>query len=706
MCMSNCFRNARPGKVHWGCVLLLLLNTTLMAAGPDPEGLVLYLPCEDAQNPIDASFDPTTPVVEGSLGLADGQFGTNGLAFDGNNANRIAVTHAPKLEGMSTLTIEAWALPQNIASHEGMCIVSKRNANQDGDAYNLFIWTGQIVEARVNAGGAVNSTTALQDNTWYHIAYVFDAQANAGEQTKIYINGVLENSGDHTASTAQGSNGGGAPVWIGELDAARNFPWDGVLDEIGIWNIALTDEDINLLMTQSKMQLLRGDLAWNPIPADGADEVLITTDLAWAPGEYAVTHNVYFGPSWEDVNTADPTALIAEGLARDVNSVDVGELEFGQTYYWRVDEVNGAPDFAVIEGDIWSFTAERFAYAIENVVATSNATYEASAAPENTVNGSGLNADDQHSTVAGDMFLGVPGADPIYLQYEFDGIYKLHEMLVWNYNVQFEPMLGFGLKDITVEYSTNGADWTVLGDVQLAQATARTDYAANTAVDFGGAAVKYVKLTVNSGHGPLGQFGLSEVRFMSIPAMAREPQPADGTTEVSPNTSLSWRAGRDAVSHEMYLGTDPEALALVDTVSTNNYAPGALDLGTMYYWQITAVQEVESWEGALWSFSTQRRSNPGKAPSGAFPRRTIWASKISRATTTKTTSFMRPGSMAGSMRPARPSVIWKRPLPSGQSSTAAVSPCRCSTTIAPRPSMPKRSMTWAAWIWTPTEPRA
>ncbi len=392
-----------------------------MAAGPDMTGLVLYLPMENAQNPIDASANPTTVAVDGVLASADGQLGTKGIEFDGNPANRLQVAHAPKLEGMSALTIEVWAYPRNIANYEGMCIVSKRIANQDADAYNLFIWTGQILEARVNAGGAVNSTTVLQDDTWYHIAFVFDAQAPAGEKMKLYVNGVLEDSNDHTATAAQGSNGGGAPVWIGELDSARGFPWDGVLDEIGIWDIALTQEDVDLLMTETKAKMLKGGIASNPAPGDGAEDVLRTTDLAWTAGEYAATHDVYFGTSWEDVNAADPTLLIADGVARDVTSLDIDRLDFGQTYYWRVDEVNGAPDFSVLAGDVWSFTVEPVAYPIENVLASSNGLTDGISTPEKTVDGSGINADGQASIDSADMWLANPPADePLYIQYEFD----------------------------------------------------------------------------------------------------------------------------------------------------------------------------------------------------------------------------------------------------------------------------------------------
>jgi hypothetical protein len=579
--------------VHWGCLLLLLFSTTLMAAGPDMAGLVLYLPCEDAANPIDASVDPTAVIVHGSLSSVDGQLGTRGLGFDGNAANRLEVTSAPKLEGMSALTIEAWVLTENIASHEGMSVASKRIAFGDGDVYNLFTWTGQFVNGRVNGNNANVglSTTAIADDTWYHIALVFDGQGSAGEKIKLYINGILESSDDHP-DNAVGT--GGAPVWIGELDAARGFAWDGVMDEIGIWNIPLTQEDVELLMVQTKTKMLRGDLAWNPDPADGAEDVLVDADLAWAPGEFAATHNVYFGASSEDVDASDPATLVAEGLALDDASVDVGRLDFGQTYYWRVDEVNGAPDFAVHAGEIWSFTAEPLAYPIENVMATSNGSSDAAAGPENIVNGSGLNADDEHSIEAADMWLAIPGAEPLSIRFEFDRVYKLHEMLVWNYNVQFELVLGFGVKGVTAEYSADGVDWTALGDVELAQATARADYTANTAVDFGGVAAQFVRLAINSGHGPMGQFGLSEVRFTFIPVQARQPQPADGATAVAVDATLAWRAGREAAAHDVYLDTVSDALALADTVTDSSYAPADLQFGTTYYWRIDAVNEAQA----------------------------------------------------------------------------------------------------------------
>ncbi|MDI6451487.1 discoidin domain-containing protein [Anaerobaca lacustris] len=353
--------------------------------------------------------------------------------------------------------------------------------------------------------------------------------------------------------------------------------------------------------------------SYNPTPADGAADVERDTVLGWLVPEGVAAQDVYFGTSAEDVAAADRVnplgVLVAEGQS-DTTFVPAEGLEYGQTYYWRVDVVE-ADGVTTHAGDLWSFTAEPYAYPIANVVATSNAASEAETGPENTVNGSGLDGLGRHSTEPTDMWLGEPVDEPVWIQFEFDTSYKLHEMRVWNYNVMFEKLLGLGLKDVTVEYSTNGTDWTTLGDVQLNQATARADYTHNTTVDLGGAIARFVRLTVNSGYSTRGQYGLSEVRFFYKPVVARGPQPANQATNVAPDAMLRWRPGREAVSHEVYFDTSMTAVVSgaspANAVTESRYAPGELNLGTTYYWKVNEVNEAADpsvWEGNLWSFST------------------------------------------------------------------------------------------------------
>jgi len=176
-----------------------------------------------------------------------------------------------------------------------------------------------------------------------------------------------------------------------------------------------------------------------------------------------------------------------------------------------------------------------------------------------------------------------------------------------------EPMFGVGCKDVSIEYSVNGTDYTTLAGVpEFAQASGASDYAHNTTVDFGSAAAKYVRLTANSNWGGfMPQYGLSEVRFFSIPVYAREPSPDSGATDVEVDVILGFRAGREADKHDVYLSTDEQAVtdgnAPVTTVTTTSYGPLSLDLGATYYWKVNEVNMTESpamWESDLWSFTT------------------------------------------------------------------------------------------------------
>ena len=357
-------------------------------------------------------------------------------------------------------------------------------------------------------------------------------------------------------------------------------------------------------------------LAAEPSPESGAVDVPQDVVLSWEAGELAGTHNVFFGATFTDVNdatTANPLGTEVSSGQSGTTFDPAGLLEFGQTYYWRVDEVNATPDKAVFKGNVWSFTVEPYVYPVENIIATASSAEEG-AGPENTINGSGLNAGDQHSIQATDMWLTVVGAEqPAWIQYEFDGIYKLHEMEIWNYNVQFERVLGFGVKSVTVEYSSDGAEWTALGDYELAQGTSRSDYTPNTTIDLDGVVAKYVRMTIASNWGGMVmQFGLSEVRFVYKPVSPRTPAPADGQANVDLDVTLDWRGGREAAAREVYFSSDRAAVeagtALADTVTESGYAVGGLDLGTIYYWKVNEVNEAASpsvWEGDIWSFSTK-----------------------------------------------------------------------------------------------------
>ena len=350
--------------------------------------------------------------------------------------------------------------------------------------------------------------------------------------------------------------------------------------------------------------------AYDPYPFNEATDVPCDVVLNWTPGEFAPAingHRVYFGESFSDVNDG------VGGITQSATSYNnAGSLAFETTYYWRVDEVNAPPDSTVFKGEVWSFTTELFAYPITNITATASSENTLDMGAGNTVDGSGL-AGDLHSIEPTDMWLSsIIGAQPTWIQYEFDKSYNLFDMWVWNSNQSIESVIGFGVKDVTVEVSEDGANWTSLGDVEIPKALGQRDSARDATVDLGGATAKFVKLTVNSGWGGIvPQYGLSEVRFFYIPLEANDPTPADADSHVDLDVTLSWRSGREVAAHEVYFSTDKAAVedgtALVATVTEGNFTPGTLEYGQVYYWKVNEVNDaaaVPVREGDVWEFST------------------------------------------------------------------------------------------------------
>ncbi|MHC4354020.1 MAG: hypothetical protein ACYS0H_15025, partial [Planctomycetota bacterium] len=112
--------------------------------------------------------------------------------------------------------------------------------------------------------------------------------------------------------------------------------------------------------------------AAKPSPEDGATDVPRDGVLSWTPGPFAPAangHRVYLSDNFDDVNDGvGPITVSESSYSPDQR------LELGTTYYWRVDEVNGAPDFTVYPGDVWSFETEPVGLPVINVTATASST--------------------------------------------------------------------------------------------------------------------------------------------------------------------------------------------------------------------------------------------------------------------------------------------------------------------------------------------
>jgi len=105
-----------------------------------------------------------------------------------------------------------------------------------------------------------------------------------------------------------------------------------------------------------------------------------------------------------------------------------------------------------------------------------------------------------------------------------------------------------------------------------------------------------------------------EVWSFSTPGAVGSPNPYGKAENVKQTTMLRWVAGEDAVSHQVYFGTDKAAVSAATTASPEYkgsknlddllYDPGALTGGTSYYWRIDEVDSQNNTsKGGVWSFT-------------------------------------------------------------------------------------------------------
>lgn len=101
--------------------------------------------------------------------------------------------------------------------------------------------------------------------------------------------------------------------------------------------------------------------------------------------------------------------------------------------------------------------------------------------------------------------------------------------------------------------------------------------------------------------------------FTTLPLVAHFPSPADGQRWVRLDTSLSWTVGKNAILHNIYLGTDAAALMPAAMMQLNpTFTPAApLNPNTTYYWRVDEFTPGGVKAGPVWSFTTRDPSIGG-----------------------------------------------------------------------------------------------
>jgi hypothetical protein len=527
-----------------------------------------------------------------------GMYGT-ALKFDGTD--KVEIPDHADFHLTNAMSVALWMQPEEVqASSAKLFIKQKSGEYPYSFQYNE---SGQGIFATIYASTRYDTAPVVPNfpGEWAHMCFTYD-----GSVLVLYKDGE-EVASVNTSGQLRQNN---LSLSIGcRLDYDQNF--NGIIDDVRLFNRDLSPEEVQQVMVDAP-----ADVVTDPIPADGATDVLRDVVLSWMPVDTASQHDIYLGTDAQAVAAADTsdTTGIYRGRQIAGSYIPPETLEFGKTYYWRVDEIS-TTDNSVLKGNLWSFTVELFVYPITNITATASSS-EPGKEAINTVNGSGL--DDtgllHGNESVGNMWLSSDGGEqPTWIEFEFDRVHKLYELWVWNSNDSLERTIGLGFKEVKIEYSVDGIDYMILGTThEFTHASGTPDYAHDTTIDFEGVAAKYVRLTaISNFKGFFEQFGLSEVRFFLIPVSAREPSPALGATDVELDLTLGFSPGREATRHDVYFSDNLQAvidgIEPAATVTKGSYGPVSLNVGTTYYWRIDEVNDTETpvtWKGDIWDFTT------------------------------------------------------------------------------------------------------
>jgi len=312
-------------------------------------------------------------------------------------------------------------------------------------------------------------------------------------------------------------------------------------------------------------QAIPWGFAQYPNPIDGALHSSTWVNLSWAPGDFAVSHDVYFGDSFDDVydghgdtfcgnqfpqffSAGFPGAHYPEGLVR------------GQTYYWRVDEVNDAEPDSPWKGPVWSFTIQpKTAY---------------NPRPADAAESVDLNVELNWSA-------GVDAAlHAVYFGDNFDDV-----------------------NNAAADFNQRGSTYTQTD----------TTYSPGP-LEF--AKTYYWRVDELTG-GRNVQTHKGNIWSFTTRGAAESPNPSNHAESVRMNAILSWIPADNADSHQVYFGINKEAVRNADISSpeykgtqmlgNEDYDPGILSCNTTYYWRIDEVSgdnPDSPLQGSVWSFTT------------------------------------------------------------------------------------------------------
>lgn len=180
-----------------------------------------------------------TSSVAANLPTTDSQYGTD---FEASSTQKMTAPDGNSLN-QADITVETWIKFESLpSSGSAMSIVEKKDTfgfrlENDSGTYKL-----RAIESVGNGSGVAVPWTP-STNVWYHVSYTYDSNTTT---LKFYVNGTQQGS---TVTSGYGpiNYDSTGPLTIGAFPATGGdmYFFDGVMDDLRIWNVARTSTQIN-----------------------------------------------------------------------------------------------------------------------------------------------------------------------------------------------------------------------------------------------------------------------------------------------------------------------------------------------------------------------------------------------------------------------------------------------------------------------------
>jgi Tol biopolymer transport system component len=295
--------NATPATVT---AVSTIVNDDSASCTPSTTGLVAWWRSEgtpfDSVNRIDGTL------YNGAIATGVGKVG-QAFSFDGVN-DRIGVPDADALKLTGSLSIQTWV---KMTAYGSRSMIFFRGDNRNGlDPYVLSIDSAGRVTFHLESLTEISdlqTTNVVQLNRWVHLTATLDGALGL---TKIYINGTVAAEGSTTVRPFQDLDPTKSPgIGIGNTggypNTSHNFPFAGLIDELSIYNRALSAAEISSIYASGT----NGSCAIEP-PSVSINDVSVSEG---ASGTTNATFNVTLSaPSVQTITvnyaTADNTATV------------------------------------------------------------------------------------------------------------------------------------------------------------------------------------------------------------------------------------------------------------------------------------------------------------------------------------------------------------------------------------------------------------